>query len=59
MEHKKIFDLRSGTLVCQIHGSINFAYNLLFGQSRDNWKGPSKEQNIEKVLHHAFIYTVP
>ena len=49
---------RSGNLVCQILGSVTFAYDVCLCHSRDHWKGLIKEKNngIENTIHTDMTY---
>ena len=52
MKHQPFYLPRSGKLVTQLPGGINFAYDLCLVRSRDSWKGPSKEYNVELEKKH-------
>ena len=47
MKRQQFYLPRSGKLVTQLPGDITFAYDLHLGRSRDRWKGPTKEYNVE------------
>ena len=47
MKHQQFYLPRSGKLVTQLPEGINFAYDLHFGHSRDHWKDPLEEYNVE------------
>lgn len=58
-EDQKKVQPRSYNWVCQLLGSVAFAYNLSFGFLRYHLKDFIDEYNSEKSLHHAFGYGVP
>ena len=47
MKHQPFYLPRSGKLVTQLPRGITFAYDLHLGRSRDRWKGPAKDYNVE------------
>ena len=52
MKRQPFYLPRSIKLVTQLPGGITFAYDLRFGRSRDCWKGPAKEYNVEIEKRH-------
>ena len=47
MKRQQFYLPRSGKLVTQLPRGITFAYDLRLGRSRDHWKGPTEEYNVE------------
>ena len=51
MKRQQFYLPRSGKLVTQLLGGISFAYDLRLVRSRDRWKGPPEEYNVEREKH--------
>ena len=47
MKHQQFCGPQSGKFVSQLPEGVTFAYDLHLGHSRDRWKGPTEEYNVE------------
>lgn len=59
MKLQQFYEPQSGKFVRQLHGVVNFAYDLHLGFSIDRWNHVTKGYNGEKVLQNSFSYGVP